>query len=90
MSFILSGRQDESWHVLWTFDAFWHLLYTGVLLTICVLWSPSRNNLQYAYLDEIAAQDVEEEAEGGDNDQDSTSADGSTSGSTAPYKVSTA
>ena len=30
-----------------------HLLYLGILVSICYLWSPNKNNLQYAYMDEI-------------------------------------
>ena len=48
MAFIVGDHLDERWRLLWTFDAFWHLLYAAMLLTICVLWSPSKSNLQYA------------------------------------------
>ena len=44
---------------LWIFDGFWHLLYFLILLAICYLWSPSKNNLQYAYMDELANLDEE-------------------------------
>ena len=47
-------------------DAFWHVLYLGVLSTICLLWSPSKNNLQYAYMDELSAM----EEEGAEPDED--------------------
>ena len=30
-----------------------HVLYFMVLLAICYLWSPSKNNRQYAYMDEL-------------------------------------
>ena len=73
MLFILSESQDERWSLLWTFDAFWHILYFAVLCTICMLWSPSKNNLQYAYMDELV-QDPGEEGE--TEEGDTASADG--------------
>ena len=66
MLFLLADRLDEHWATLWTFDAFWHVLYLGVLSTICLLWSPSKNNLQYAYMDELSAM----EEEGAEPDED--------------------
>jgi len=80
MGLILAGALDTRWNLLWTFDAFWHVLYFGVLAAICALWSPSKNNLQYAYYDE-SVQDLED-ADAAE-DLDSTSADGT---SVAPYK----
>ena len=35
----------------------------AVLLAICFLWSPSKNNLQYAYMDELTQQEAEDEEE---------------------------
>lgn len=63
MVIILSDTLDARWDKLWVFDAFWHLLYLAVLLAICYLWSPSKNNLQYAYMDELQQQEAEEEEE---------------------------
>ena len=81
MLFIVTDTLDARWAFLWTFDAGWHVLYFGMLATICMLWSPSKNNLQYAYMDELAHEDPGEEV--GDHDEDgSTSADASV----APYK----
>ena len=60
---ILSDGLDTRWAMLWTFEAGWHVLFFLCLLTICVLWSPSKNNLQYAYMDELVA-----EEDGGDGD----------------------
>ena len=35
-----------------------------MLLAICYLWSPSKNNLQYLYMDELGQEaDDEEEAD---------------------------
>ena len=65
MAFIVADALDSRWDVLWTFDAFWQLLYLGVLCTICSLWSPSKsNNSQYAY--EAAALDHGGSANGDD------------------------
>lgn len=69
MAFIVGDHLDERWRLLWTFDAFWHLLYAAMLLTICVLWSPSKSNLQYAYMDELAVHDNEEDADGADEEE---------------------
>ena len=63
MAIILSGTLDARWDKLWVFDAFWHVLYLAVLLAICYLWSPSKNNLQYAYMDELQQQEAEDEDE---------------------------
>ena len=92
MAFLVSGSQDSAWQLLWTFDAFWHALYALVLVTICVLWAPSRNNMRYAYMDEVSGMEPEDAdyPEGHINDDgDSTSADGSSKG-VPPYKVGTA
>ena len=45
----------------------WHVLYAAILLTICVLWSPSKNNLQYAYMDELGQEEQEEGLERDDD-----------------------
>ena len=63
MLVIVSDSLDERWDKLWIFDAFWHVLYLAVLLAICFLWSPSKNNLQYAYMDELTQQEAEDEEE---------------------------
>ena len=74
MAFIVSDNLDTSWHLLWTFDAFWHVPHACVLLTICALWSPSRNNQQYAYMDELGQEAPDEDGDG-DGDGDSISGD---------------
>ena len=63
MAFIVNDRLDEWWASLWVFDAFWHCLYFAVLVSITWLWSPSINNLQYAYMDEVGQDDDEAEDE---------------------------
>ena len=62
---ILSDGLDTRWAMLWTFEAGWHVLFFLCLLTICVLWSPSKNNLQYAYMEMLVA-----EEDGGDGAED--------------------
>jgi len=61
MAFIMADSLDERWSVLWVFDAFWHLLYFCMLLSITWLWSPSINNLQYAYYEQAEAEDEAED-----------------------------
>ncbi|KAJ1633252.1 lung seven transmembrane receptor-domain-containing protein [Pavlovales sp. CCMP2436] len=64
MVVIISDSLDDRWDSLWVFDAFWHLLYAVILMAICFLWSPSKNNLQYAYSQELRQEDEGEEGEG--------------------------
>ena len=51
------------WTSLWIFDAFWHILYLAILLSISYLWSPNKNNLQYAYMDELGQDEDDEDDE---------------------------
>jgi hypothetical protein len=37
------------WRDLWVDEAFWHLLFSVILLAIMVLWRPSQNNQRYAF-----------------------------------------
>ena len=37
------------WRDLWVDEAFWHLLFSILLLCIMVLWTPSKNNQRYAF-----------------------------------------
>eukprot|EP00967_Tisochrysis_lutea_P028126 scaffold32697_cov33-Tisochrysis_lutea.AAC.3 len=67
MATILSDTLDQRWATLWIFDAFWHLLYFGILMAFCFLWSPSKNNLQYAYMDEVGQEDELQMAEPDDS-----------------------
>ena len=64
MGVIVSDALDARWAWLWIFDGFWHLLYFLILLAICYLWSPSKNNLQYAYMDELSSVEQDDEEEG--------------------------
>jgi len=54
LGLILADDLDGRWASLWLFDAFWHVLYFGLLLAITILWSPSANNLQLSIdIDEL-------------------------------------
>lgn len=37
------------WKELWVDEAFWHILFSFLLLVIMVLWRPTNNNQRYAF-----------------------------------------
>lgn len=37
------------WRNLWLDEAFWHLLFSTILVSIMFLWRPSQNNQRYAF-----------------------------------------
>lgn len=37
------------WKELWVDDAYWHLLFSVILLVIMILWRPTNNNQRYAF-----------------------------------------
>lgn len=37
------------WKELWVDEAFWHVLFSILLLVIMVLWRPTNNNQRYAF-----------------------------------------
>ena len=39
----------SDWRDLWIDEAFWHLLFSVILLAIMILWTPSKNNQRYAF-----------------------------------------
>lgn len=49
------------WRELWVDDAFWHLLFSVLLLVIMILWRPSANNQRYAFSPLLDAEEEEEE-----------------------------
>lgn len=51
------------WRELWVDDAFWHLLFSVLLLVIMILWRPSANNQRYAFSPLLDAEEEEEEEE---------------------------
>ena len=64
MTVIVSDGLDSRWDTMWVFEAFWQVLYMGVLVSIAVLWSPNQNNLQYAYSEQLSMGDDDDEADG--------------------------
>ncbi|XP_065226214.1 transmembrane protein 87A isoform X1 [Planococcus citri] len=54
------------WKELWVDDAYWHLLFSIILLVIMILWRPTNNNQRYAFsplLDAPEDDDDDEEIE---------------------------
>uniref|UniRef100_U5EXR0 Putative conserved plasma membrane protein n=1 Tax=Corethrella appendiculata TaxID=1370023 RepID=U5EXR0_9DIPT len=52
------------WKELWVDEAFWHVLFSTLLLVIMILWRPTNNNQRYAFtplLDNPEDEDDEEE-----------------------------
>jgi len=58
----LAGCMNQ-WELLWFDDAFWHILFSFIMLVVIILWRPSANNQRYAYspLTDGAAESDEEE-----------------------------
>ncbi len=46
---IVTGRIEDEWQNRWIYEGFWDCIYFGILLTIMVLWKPSKNARRYAY-----------------------------------------
>lgn len=44
----LAGCMNQ-WELLWFDDAFWHILFSFIMLVVIILWRPSANNQRYAY-----------------------------------------
>jgi hypothetical protein len=72
---IISDSLDDRWESLWFLEAFWHLLHASILCSVAFLWSPSNNNLQYAYSDELVQDEAE--ADGQDETEDGDERGGS-------------
>uniref|UniRef100_A0A1L8DK40 Putative lung seven transmembrane receptor n=3 Tax=Nyssomyia neivai TaxID=330878 RepID=A0A1L8DK40_9DIPT len=54
----------SDWKELWVDDAFWHILFSSLLLVIMILWRPTNNNQRYAFtplLDNPEDEDDDEE-----------------------------
>lgn len=56
------------WKELWVDDAFWHLLFSVILLVIMVLWRPTANNQRFAFSPLLDVADDEDEDETSMND----------------------
>ncbi|KAK7601879.1 hypothetical protein V9T40_009320 [Parthenolecanium corni] len=50
----------KDWKDLWIDDAFWHLLFSIILLVIMILWRPTNNNQRYAFSPLLDAPDDDE------------------------------
>lgn len=54
----------SDWKEVWMDEAYWHILFAGVLTVIMVLWRPTNNNQRYAFTPLLDnAEDDEEEEE---------------------------
>ncbi|XP_078673913.1 transmembrane protein 87A-like isoform X1 [Branchiostoma floridae x Branchiostoma belcheri] len=51
----------SDWSELWVDEAYWHLLFSVILMVIMVLWRPTANNQRYAFSPLTEEQDVEAE-----------------------------
>lgn len=49
------------WHRLWLDQAFWHVLFSFMLLVIMILWRPTNNNQRYAFTQLLDETDDEDE-----------------------------
>ncbi|KRT80192.1 hypothetical protein AMK59_7443, partial [Oryctes borbonicus] len=49
------------WKDLWIDEAYWHILFSALLLVIMILWRPTNNNQRYAFVPFLEAGDDEEE-----------------------------
>ena len=50
----------SDWDKLWLDEAFWHMLFSAVLLVIMVLWRPTNNNQRYAFTPLLDGSDDDE------------------------------
>ncbi|KAL0267330.1 UNVERIFIED_CONTAM: hypothetical protein PYX00_009627 [Menopon gallinae] len=49
------------WKELWVNEAYWHILFSVILLVIMILWRPTNNNQRYAFTPLLDAADDDEE-----------------------------
>lgn len=49
------------WKDMWLDDAYWHILFSALLLVIMILWRPTVNNQRYAFMPLLETNDDEEE-----------------------------
>jgi len=40
---------NKDWKELWLDEAFWHILFSFILLVIIILWRPSKNSQRFAF-----------------------------------------
>jgi hypothetical protein len=51
------------WRELWVDEAYWHLLFSVLLLVIMILWRPTNNNQRYAFTPLLDAPEDDEDEE---------------------------
>ena len=49
------------WKNLWLEEAYWHILFSALLLVIMILWRPTNNNQRYAFVPLLDTGEDEEE-----------------------------
>eukprot|EP00164_Ancoracysta_twista_P004253 GFYU01005731.1.p1 GENE.GFYU01005731.1~~GFYU01005731.1.p1 ORF type:complete len:515 (+),score=109.61 GFYU01005731.1:170-1714(+) len=59
MYIMVTHNVEANWHKLWVFEAYWDVLYFGILVAIMILWRPSQNSQRYAYSEELPQADDE-------------------------------
>lgn len=50
----------RDWDQIWVDEAYWHVLFSVILLVIMVLWRPTNNNQRYAFTPLLDASDDED------------------------------
>ncbi|XP_077284615.1 transmembrane protein 87A isoform X2 [Arctopsyche grandis] len=53
----------KNWKELWVHEAYWHVLFSVVLLVIMILWRPTNNNQRYAFTPLLDNADDDDEEE---------------------------
>lgn len=53
----------KAWKDLWLDEAYWHILFSALLLVIMILWRPTNNNQRYAFVPLLETNDDDEEEE---------------------------
>lgn len=51
------------WKSVWFDEAYWHILFSIILLAIMILWRPTNNNQRYAFTPLLDVSDDEEDVE---------------------------
>ncbi|EAZ04700.1 hypothetical protein OsI_26860 [Oryza sativa Indica Group] len=57
--FKTTDEHNERWRVAWVIPAVWELISFFLLCTICILWTPSKNSMRFAYSREECEDDTE-------------------------------
>ncbi|CAF0768134.1 unnamed protein product [Rotaria sp. Silwood1] len=59
-----------NWREFWVDDAFWHILFSIILLVIMFLFRPSNNNQRYAFVPLLDHSDNDDDDQFGDGDEE--------------------